>query len=139
MPKDELIAALEKADGPDRELDALIWLLVNYPDWRKHKDWRKTNGWAEESRPSSMVSYYTADGLGGSGSANHYTASIDAALTLVPEGWSWSVDHLLGQKPGAVLNNKPFSKTAIATEGATPALAICIAALRATERGEAGR
>jgi hypothetical protein len=71
-----------------------------------------------------------------------YTGSIDAALTLVPEGAIWEVGHKVHYprparapdranyafvnvgKPGAV---KSFDGKSVAT----PALAICAAALRA--------
>lgn len=63
-----------------------------------------------------------------------YTTSIDAALTLVPKGWYWGVDcrgiaHLdpAGTFP-VVMDGLPcFTEL----QAATPALAICIAALHA--------
>lgn len=74
----------------------------------------------------------------------HYTTSLDAALTLVPEGDGW----LISDKPFAeifrplrVLAGRP---TALADRvgvfgdkeirKSTPALALCIAALRAREQ-----
>jgi len=101
MPKDELIGRLEKADGPDRELDealheafGLTFVMEYYTEYA-----------TEQTR---NLSYVPA-----------YTASIDAALTLVPEGCGFVV---MGK--AAKIGRK------IAT-AATPALAICIAALRA--------
>lgn len=58
-----------------------------------------------------------------------YTASIDAALTLVPEGWNWQVgkgNHCWS----AVYQGAPPSMR-VDPIAATPALAICAAALRA--------
>lgn len=57
----DLINRLERADGPDRELD-----------------------WAIHIRNGLL-------GVGMYGDHPHYTASIDAALMLVPEGWKWAV------------------------------------------------
>jgi hypothetical protein len=61
MSRDDLIARLEAATGPDRELDAVIALAVGLDIGR--------------SRAHSQDSRVPA-----------YTASIGAALTLVPNG-----------------------------------------------------
>ena len=58
----DLIARLEAATGPDRELDAAIALTVGL-------DIGRGRAHSQDSRVSA------------------YTASIDAALTLVPKGW----------------------------------------------------
>lgn len=88
----DLIARLEKLSGPDRELDALIWLRI----------------------PKIV----TNDPVPA------YTASIDAALTLVEEGSTWDLcfdEFMLAcVGPGDT-----------ASRGATPAIALCIAALKA--------
>jgi hypothetical protein len=57
-----------------------------------------------------------------------YTRSLDDALTLVPEGWAWktwAVNVEGEMECGAAVN---FERKAHAP---TPALALCIAALRA--------
>lgn len=91
----ELIQRLEKATGPDVELDHALGMLV---------------------------------GVGGD-----YTRSIDAALTLVPEPAVKSdggrmVDIRLDERRnvGFATVNYDFS-----AQGATPAIALCIAALKA--------
>jgi len=62
-------------------------------------------------------------------------ASLDAAMSLVPEGWAWSLSHLPpfgpAGKSDAVLNNTVFAENAVIGTAATPALALCAAALRA--------
>ena len=70
----------------------------------------------------------------------HYTTSIDAALTLVPEGWIWKANwfnskgYALVGKPSEKGNFKePHKYPALAK---TPALALCIAALTAREKEE---
>ena len=64
---------------------------------------------------------------------NNYTASIDAALTLVPKGEGWAimaVKSVFHVGIGDTARNAKWYAVA-----PTPALAICIAALRA--RGDA--
>ena len=137
MPKDELIAALEKATGPDRELDCEIALAVDGGEIV----WKMAN-YTMESHPARR--YASSDHVGGYGNAPvpQYTASIDAALTLVPEGWTRDVDATAPEMGIAVTlyepKGGPDGKRAIG-DHASEAIAICLAALRATERGEAGR
>ena len=126
-----LIARLEQATGPDRELDAdiavavdggeIVWKMANYTmesyPARRHPSPHHIGGYCNAHVPS-------------------YTASIDAALTLVPSGkghdpW-WMLKAAWRGIAKAEIwvdgKGKPFRG-----EAATPALAICIAALRAIE------
>jgi hypothetical protein len=72
-----------------------------------------------------------------------YTRSIDDALTLVPEGWGARVttknvhEAMVFSPDGGPL----FATSNICAGGATPAIAICTAALRArsTDDRTAGR
>ncbi len=58
-----------------------------------------------------------------------YTTSLDAALPLVPAGRLWSIGAIVnGSGFVAILNNDGQSH-----RGTTPALAICIAALKARQ------
>lgn len=60
-----------------------------------------------------------------------YTASMDAALTLVPDGYDWRVDRInSGLTIFASVGNEDVHF------GDTPAIALCIAALRARKGGE---
>lgn len=96
----EIIERLEKATGPSLELDHAIAAAIR-PD----------------------------DGHG----VLLYTASLDAAMTLVPEGWGWKGESNLGYghafTVGHVGPNKLYDKTEGWGAGATPAIALCIAAL----------
>lgn len=57
----------------------------------------------------------------------HYTTSLDAALKLVPRGWSWRVGNLPSGRGFASLGTQRSLQDIV---GAAPALALCIAALR---------
>ena len=73
-----------------------------------------------------------------------FTESLDAALTLVPEGWGWAVAELEKGVPSAVTTNmepqiKPGTlesnpdKIDFRIKATTPALALCIVFLRARQ------
>jgi len=82
-----LLSRLQSATGPSRELDAEIALANGWTFTKmkpengcggdKHPYWR---------RPGETEWYMRT--LAG---PPRYTESIDAALTLVPEGWAWSI------------------------------------------------
>ena len=131
----DLIAALEQATGPSRELDDAISTAIGNPPPKTggYYGWEKSGGSYTKPRDSEGRTHDTW-------SAPHYTSSLDSALTLVPEGWAWFVQHI----------GKPFTtgsarlwipaqwtqgipKEQFVNEAATPALALCIAALRARE------
>lgn len=114
MTKDELIAALAKATGPSQELDAEIALAIN-PGGRV--------------RPNSRA-LETADGY--THLVQYYTASIDAALALAPEGYAVQGGRYHDGRGWWHIYEQPEGATrAWAGNGATPALALCIAALKA--------
>lgn len=99
-----LIEALERAEGPSRELDRSIFY--------------------------ALQDQMTGDPF----FAPKFTASIDAAMTLVPEGWAATVCRFNSGKGKAILwrdswcdNHAPTA----GTDAPTPAIALCIAALRA--------
>lgn len=114
-----VIERLEKATGPDRELDGDIYLFL-HPEMRQLSE--TATGSIKPEHYSSPV----------------YTASIDAALTLVPEGWCWSAHGGDVCRPGAQLD-KPQIETAdgeiIVDQAATTAIALCIASLKARIQG----
>ena len=99
----------EQATGPDRELG---------------KGVLKACGWTEVI--AFGHSWLRPDGSPlMASSLPDPTASLDAALTLVPEGWQWEVQ---GRGLALVHDGKKFIHKGRA---ATPALALCAAALRA--------
>jgi len=100
----EIAKHCEEAAGPDRSIDGMIAIAVGatMPD--------DPAGWPPR-----------------------YTASIDAALTLVPKGFASAVGTMAFE--GSL--SKPWgcywepNGTPHTFEAATPALALCAAALRA--------
>lgn len=106
--ENDLITRLERADGPDRELDAAIWCAMRGADFDLY---------------SQVVPNFNE------WQALRYTASIDAALTLVPEGYDWAIFHTNGG-----LTIHAWCGDRIDHFGDTPALALCIAALRAQQK-----
>jgi len=104
----------EQAAEPDRELDAEIAVAL----FGGEIIW-KTANWTMDQYPTRR--FKNSDYIGGYQSSGilTYTESIDAAVTLVPEGCGWMV-----MKNVAKVGRGP-------KRGATPALALCAAALRA--------
>ncbi|WP_164855960.1 hypothetical protein [Sinorhizobium meliloti] len=105
----ELIETLAQSDGPDRQLDVVIARSAGY---------QRTIGpdglvqWKHERSPVIGVP--------------RFTASIDAAYDLVnllDASATGGVSWVPGEGCTAILNDKGYCK------GATPAIALCIAAL----------
>lgn len=124
MIRADLIAKLEAATEGSREFDLAIWNAVSKdPPWR----------FLDERNETITCDRY---GPGAAGnpvvSLDRFTRSIAAALTLVPPGWQWEVRSIPtdeGINHSAEVNWKPEGRQ----YGQTPAIALCIAALRATE------
>lgn len=112
----ELIERLETATGPDRELDAAIARWIGFEVQ-----------YSTEINPQPCI----WDG----GYVEPYTASLDAALKLAPEGYGFKADCGLGFghsfTVGHVGANKLYDRPEGWGKAATPALALCIAALYA--------
>lgn len=137
---DDLIERLESAPEGSRELDAEIELdrrkfiagAAAFVGWAANPDLGKGKvlGWI-----------WDGEHVNSQDEAPHYTTSVDAALTLVPEGWAiegamiWPghpislkllETHLEG---GRYWHDSDDGSCEI--QAATLALAICIAALKA--------
>lgn len=145
-----LIEALE-SEGPSKELDRQIarltgWHRVEPRHTRgRHGGWVAPQDWLGANSDGSPI----LDSLHGTTihrDVPDFTASVDAALTLVPEGWL--VSHLSTGDPTCGVAGR-MSVTEIRPhlgndegwdigqqEGRamTPAIALCIASLKA--RGE---
>lgn len=104
----DLAERVERATGPDRELDADIALATGWKH-RSGADWHRVLEW---ERPA-------------------WTASLDAAMQLVPEGMERRVLNICssGQTRALIYYNKAMRYCS--GDAATPALALTAACLRA--------
>jgi hypothetical protein len=144
-----LIERLEKATGPDREIDCHLWAL----DAGVELEWQGTTlvaghhgvvGWADPGEHSR--NFYTNRDVRGPGGIHAYTASLDAALALVERFraqigcYGWRIDF--DDEPVA----DPYSATLGITHGfpsdvggtwaachKTAPLALCLALLKSME------
>ena len=129
-PLDDLLARLESATEGDRELDCEIAVAVLDGEI----EWKQANYTMEMYPVRRYASTMHIGGIGGD-PVERYTTSIDAAMTLMPEGW-WV--QYLGQriKGWAVrieAQGISIPSSTAPLRAATPALALCIAALRARQ------
>ncbi len=115
----------EKATGPDRELDRLIVLALG-------ADVERIAGSAADGSQDGFV-----DRKGVLPKGFAYTASLDAAMTLVPEGWETAI-YLGGERANVQMETQAMRDSWFDEGGGpidgtapTPALALCAAALRA--------
>lgn len=125
-PTPELLALAErceKASGPDREIDAQVARYAPH-----------------------LVAFLRGVPEEPQCGCRPYTASIDAAMTLVPEGWLWTVkawrlnEQKHDHKPPFYAQCSPDSWFLTDTiYAATPALALTAASLRALAQMEEGR
>lgn len=116
---EEFISQLEKATGPDRALADEVLIAC---------------GWVADSNDEGEVTaWYDPNGIQhGPLDLPDPTGSIDAALTLVPEWHKWSV--ACGKRVQYVARVAPTKSNHGCSDGecdSTPAIALCIAALRA--------
>jgi len=113
----ELIDRVERASGPDREIDKAIAIFV---------EWTATG---KEPPETGTPDYWYSDAFG----MPAYTASIDAALSLVERfrpGWHWYVDD----RTAAVWPEGVYDESDVAA--ATPALSIILALLKSLTSGD---
>lgn len=121
-----LASRVEAATGADRELDAAISCALKFPDLcpAQPDDFDGKYGYSAGNIKCEH----------GFLMADRYSASLDAALTLVPSGWAWCL-YSSGDEPGHVRLSKGASSNSVTADAASPALALAAAALRAiTER-----
>jgi hypothetical protein len=126
---DELIARLKKATGPDRKLDVEIACAIS------------------ELRAEAFRG--AIDQIGGSGSGwtpgpedwPLFTASLDAARTLIRGGLRWYVadsdDRSKNRPVAAVFDTETMLREGRIPRsvGATPAIALSIAAIKYIQHG----
>jgi hypothetical protein len=96
-----LIERVEQATGADRRLDGDIETALGWPFAQ----------WTGDARP--------------------FTSSLDAAASLVPEGWQWVCGKDRPENGGAWADVQPNAVGVTKRRAATPALALTAAALGA--------
>jgi hypothetical protein len=128
--RDELLALAErceKAREGSRELDGLIWKAAcEKPGDIWSRDLIDGNIWMRQD-PEDTVAYEAPPA---------YTTSLDAAMTLVPTGHDWSLFFDNGSALAGCMPSSEDGCDWIDVPGATPALALCAAALRAAAEME---
>jgi hypothetical protein len=118
----ELADRVERAEGPDRELDWDIAEAVHLTT---------RNEWGDSVFITRNSGYRPP----------FFTASLDAAMTLVPEGWAATTVRFSIGTGKAILWRDSWEETHRAIDGIsadTPALALTAAALRALAMKEEG-
>lgn len=122
----ELADRVETLTGPCRETDAEIWRACEYDTfvwWEAAERASFSRNSTEEHRQSVIAARAKA-------AAPRYTASLDAAMTLVPANhWVRQYYDDFGVQAEAMCGKATHS--AVMVRGATPALALTAAALRA--------
>lgn len=126
----DLIERLEKATGPDRELDAEIQEAVVGLEMYES---------IAERGGERCIRYYPSPPGPTYRALPRYTSSIDAAMTLVPEGMVCGFSGPTGKSSGVghegmffgTCGSVPDDGFHIAVIATSPALALCIAALKA--------
>jgi hypothetical protein len=146
---------VERLTGPDREVDGCIWWAMLPPDAVEHHD---RSGFVREciardgSAGIALQQFYDSSNphcLARIAFQQPYTASLDAAMTLVPEGWFWMAGNRDRLTPRAYVENGKPAFEGISSRrnperlwfevtAATSALALCAAALRARHARDGG-
>lgn len=132
-----IIAKLESATGPDRELDGMIWKVVDPSEFDRQCSFRGMK-YAGHVHTKAEKAAHIARAAGYYSPA--YTASLDAALALFAEklpisDWWWLLGTTdLGGQPGFVCETgcreTPLTDN-ILTEAPTAPLAVLLALFRA--------
>jgi hypothetical protein len=118
----DIIERLERASGPDRELDIAILKATD------------ANGYLIEDDGTILVECDMGEGPGWFNIGYEvptFTASIDSALTLVPANHDWSLHADNGEAIAGCMPSSEDGCDIADCPGATPAIALCIAALKA--------
>lgn len=137
MTLTELRDALRKATGPSIALDVRLFLALQdkqimviddaserFP--RPHQYVSARSIWNDDWR--HWESRTQVEGVARELDCPAYTASIDAAVTLVPEGWVYTINAFRDWADAYLMNeDQEIVRLRPGTHPATPALALCLA------------
>ena len=128
----DLAERIEAADGPDREMDRDIMLAAVPCDRAPFRYWAPMNENTGHGAVDVERVYY-APHCAQAVAVPKFTASLDSALTLVPEGHDWILVDQRATYGTPFVRVKSGDDRVADWEGRapTPALALCAAALRA--------
>lgn len=129
----ELIERLERATGPNREIDLAISVAINFKGvFESDRDWRwNVMGDEIEGHRNGKRSGF----LDPTQFVPRWTASIDSAMQLVQENnFAEVCTDPVCATIGVKGNPGYIAAGLYQVGGATPAIALCIAALRARSR-----
>lgn len=121
----DLIERLEKATCPDRKLEHDIANAVLDLEWRPYSERRRVRKLWGYKRGTDHVLFYSE------ASVPEYTASLDAALTLVPKEFYEAALFIGQNSTGVELSLVKGDGGACVGGHRAPAVALCIAALKA--------
>mgnify|MGYP003451725942 CR=1 FL=1 len=132
MDKAQILALADRVEaltGPDRGVDADIVLFICRG---------ATVGHYTADDDGDIVFHAAAIGIRDKSTCPHFTASLDAAMTLVPEGFVFSLDTFSSPAVAKVYLVR-HDNCCVHTKRhtcATPALALTAASLRAMAGGQ---
>lgn len=135
----DIIEALEKATGPSRELDGDIFRALGPHDDR----WERGTFYDVGADIENKNVWLRMNANGTNSAPPHYTASVDAALTLVPDTWTIANMGQTDNKNWVIELRRGFatSYSDVIIVGsqqtkrlASLAIAICVAALKARQQ-----
>lgn len=134
MTRDELLELadrVEKLSRPDKQVDAMIRCAVFAPAGAYVEQSRFNGAWCiyHGANRNGEPLLWERRGLTPEQRLGEFTASLDSAMTLVPEGWTRFGGNANGYEE-MTLTNDDLRRTVISF-AATPALALTSASLRA--------
>lgn len=121
----KLSERVERLEGPDREIDCLIGVAVGWFVTEPNKGWPDRMDYIDIRGGTKSYPGGGFDQL-----VSRYTASLDAAMSLVPEGYSWILysDGSCEVGPTPIAGSMMDAEFTVDAE--TPAIALCAAALK---------
>lgn len=131
-------STLKGADGPSRVLDFELHILLV-----EDKAWPARDRRGRIINPNARMSDYLSvfrdviDVDDQDFDFPRYTSAMDAAITLIPQGWEWTLysdasGEIYRDVPPNMLPGAPGSTT-LTFAGSTLSIALCVAALVAVD------